>query len=59
MYSIQDLRDRVPKGLKYAQNLMEIWQRTQNIGQACSDGIGWVAERKYKSHRRVSEHHVI
>lgn len=40
-YGIQDLRDRVPKGLIYAQDLIwKFWGRTQDIMQAYKDEIG-------------------
>jgi hypothetical protein len=53
-YTIPDLRKRIPEGLKYAECFIwRFWQRTWDIAQAYRDGVGWGAEKKYKSHRRL------
>jgi transposase len=60
-YSIQDLRERIPQGIEYAEKYIQAsWKRVEKIINAYRAGIGWTATtgKKYKSHRRVSDRHV-
>lgn len=61
--SFMPMMDQQTSGLLktvcHAQNLIcKFWGNTQDIMQAYKDGIGWEAEKEYKSHRRVLGNHV-
>jgi hypothetical protein len=53
-YGIEDLRNRIPIGLEYAERFIwKFWNRTEKIRDAYRNGVGYGAEKQYKSHRRV------